>query len=102
MKTTINQIESESLRQYKNIPGEQIGVEQLTPVHPTLQDAQVAPLELLLHVQTLGAEQLPPFKQGGGQVAKEQVQKNPKACNLITSSLLILNYVTEKSLVPYG
>ena len=79
-----------------------MAVEQLTPAHPTLHAAQVAPLELLLHVHTLGAEQRPPFKQGGVQVAKEQVQKNPKACNLFTSSLLILNYVTEKSLVPYG
>ncbi len=50
----------------------------MTPVHPTLQAAQVAPLELLLQVQTLGAEQRPPFKQGGVQVAIEQVQVNSK------------------------
>ncbi len=69
-------------------------MEQLTPVHPTLQAAQVAPLELILHVQTLGAEQRPPFKQGGVQVAIEQVQVNSKVCNLFSSSLLILNYAT--------
>jgi hypothetical protein len=56
------------------IPSEQIAVEQLTPVHPTLHAPQMTPLELSLQVQTLGAEQRPPFKQDGVQVAKEQDQ----------------------------
>ncbi len=49
-------------------------MEQLTPIHPPLHTAQVAPLELLLQMQTLGAEQRPPFKQGGVQVAREQFE----------------------------
>ncbi len=49
-------------------------MEQLTPVHPTLHAPQMTPLELSLQVQTLGAEQRPPFKQDGVQVAKEQDQ----------------------------